>query len=409
MANSINRKIATTYFISDRKMTTVAIVGVLLGISIFIFMNSLSAGFDRTSSTAFFKTTAHIRIYKDDVLSSPLEEQSENPVLIINPKVVPTKNTIDNPEEILALVKQHSEVVVAFPQVNTPVFYNNGMSQIAGTTIGFPPAEGNQLYKIETFMVQGAIQNLEMNRNGIIIGSGIADRMNLNNGDNISITSSKGVNLNLTVVGIFQTNNSREDKTKSYVNLSLAQQLLREANTYITDINVNVKDPERAPQIAEELSTITGYKAEDWKAANAAYMAASRMRKIVITFISFTLLIVSCFGIYNILNMTVSQKINDIAILKAIGFNGKDVIRIFVFQALTIGMIGVILGVGFAMILVNLLSRVYIGGDIGNFPIGFEPLVFLKGILIGFFITFLAGYVPARKAAKVDPVSIFRK
>ena len=409
MANSINRKIATTYFVSGRKMTTVAIVGVLLGISIFIFMNSLSAGFDRQSSESFFKTTAHIRIYKDDVLSAPLQQESENEILIVNPKVVPTKNTIDNPEEILALVKQHSDVIVAFPQVNTPVFYNNGKSQIAGTTIGFPPVEGNQLYKIENFMVQGAVQNLEMNRNGIIIGSGIADRMNLNTGDNLSITSSKGVNLNLTVVGIFQTNNSREDKTKSYVNLALAQQLLREGNTYITDINVNVTDPNKAPAIADELSTITGYKAEDWKAANAAYMAASKMRKIVITFISFTLLIVSCFGIYNILNMTVSQKINDIAILKAIGFNGKDVVRIFVFQALTIGMIGVVMGVGFAMILVNILSHVYIGGDIGNFPIGFEPLEFLKGILIGFFITFLAGYVPARKAAKVDPVSIFRK
>ena len=409
MANSINRNIASTYFVSGRKMTTVAIVGVLLGISIFIFMNSLSAGFDRQSSESFFKTTAHIRIYKDDVLSAPLQQESENEILIVNPKVVPTKNTIDNPEEILALVKQHSDVIVAFPQVNTPVFYNNGKSQIAGTTIGFPPVEGNQLYKIENFMVQGAVQNLEMNRNGIIIGSGIADRMNLNTGDNLSITSSKGVNLNLTVVGIFQTNNSREDKTKSYVNLALAQQLLREGNTYITDINVNVTDPNKAPAIADELSTITGYKAEDWKAANAAYMAASKMRKIVITFISFTLLIVSCFGIYNILNMTVSQKINDIAILKAIGFNGKDVVRIFVFQALTIGMIGVVLGVGFAMILVNILSHVYIGGDIGNFPIGFEPLEFLKGILIGFFITFLAGYVPARKAAKVDPVSIFRK
>ncbi len=409
MANSINRKIATTYFISGRKMTTVAIVGVLLGISIFIFMNSLSAGFDRQSSESFFKTTAHIRIYKDDVLSTPLQSNAENSVLIVNPKVVPAKNTIENPEEVIALVRQNENVVVAFPQVNSPVFYNNGKSQITGTTIGFPPSLGNQMYHIESFMVQGSIQNLEMNRNGILIGSGIAEKMNLNAGDNISLTSSRGVTLSLTVVGIFQTKNSREDKTKSYVNLAVAQQLLKEGNTYITDINVNVKDPNTAPEIAEELSELTQYKAEDWKAANEAYMAASRMRKIVITFISFTLLIVSCFGIYNILNMTVSQKINDIAILKAIGFNGKDVVRIFVFQALTIGMIGVILGVGFAMILVNALSKVYIGGDIGNFPIGFEPLVFLKGITVGFVVTFFAGYVPARKAAKVDPVSIFRK
>jgi lipoprotein-releasing system permease protein len=193
------------------------------------------------------------------------------------------------------------------------------------------------------------------------------------------------------------------------VNLATGQQFLKENNVYVTDINVNVKNPDKAPEIAADLTTLTGYKAEDWKAANEAYMAASRMRKIVITFISFTLLIVSSFGIYNILNMTVSQKINDIAILKAMGFNGGDVVRIFVYQAMTIGAIGVALGVVFALILVQALQHVYIGGDIGYFPIRFEPWVFFRGILIGLFITFLAGYVPAKKAAKVDPVSIFRK
>jgi lipoprotein-releasing system permease protein len=118
---------------------------------------------------------------------------------------------------------------------------------------------------------------------------------------------------------------------------------------------------------------------------------------------------VAGFGIYNILNMTVSQKINDIAILKAMGFKGGDVIRIFVTQAITIGLIGIVLGVIAATIMINLLQHVYIGGDIGYFPIRFEPLKFAQGILFGFIITFLAGYMPARKAAKVDPVSIFRK
>jgi lipoprotein-releasing system permease protein len=107
--------------------------------------------------------------------------------------------------------------------------------------------------------------------------------------------------------------------------------------------------------------------------------------------------------------MTITQKINDIAILKAMGFRGGDVVRIFVTQALTIGVLGVVLGVLIALVAVNILQHVYIGGDIGYFPIAYEPMVFLRGILIGIFITFLAGYLPARKAARVDPVSIFRK
>jgi lipoprotein-releasing system permease protein len=405
----INRNIAWTYFIASKKMTMVAILGVVIGISIFMFMNSMAAGFDRTSGESFFKSTPHIRVYKDDKISQPLKEESNSKTLIVNPKVVPSINTIDNPMDWVKLIRKQKEVTVVFPQVSCPVFYNNGKSQITGTTIGFDPVEADKMFRISTFTVQGSIADLSTHQDGIIIGSGIAEKMNLLTGDKINMTSSKGINLTLTVVGIFKTNNSKEDKTKSYVNLAIGQQFLKENNAYVTDINVNIDNPDRAPQVAKELTALTGYKAEDWIAANETYMAASRIRKIVIMFISFTLLIVSSFGIYNILNMTVSQKINDIAILKAMGFNGGDVIRIFVYQALTIGALGVMLGVLLALILVQALQHVYIGGDIGYFPIRFEPWVFVRGIFIGLFITFLAGYVPAKKAAKVDPVSIFRK
>ncbi len=406
---NINRNIAWTYFIASKKMTMVAILGVVIGISIFMFMNSMAAGFDRTSGESFFKSTPHIRVYKDDKISQPLKEESHSKTLIVNPKVVPSINTIDNPMDWVKLIRKQKEVTVVFPQVSCPVFYNNGKSQITGTTIGFDPVEADKMFRISTFTVQGSIADLSTHQDGIIIGSGIAEKMNLLTGDKINMTSSKGINLTLTVVGIFKTNNSKEDKTKSYVNLATGQQFLKENNAYVTDINVNIDNPDRAPQVAKELTALTGYKAEDWIAANETYMAASRIRKIVIMFISFTLLIVSSFGIYNILNMTVSQKINDIAILKAMGFNGGDVIRIFVYQALTIGALGVMLGVLLALILVQALQHVYIGGDIGYFPIRFELWVFVRGIFIGLFITFLAGYVPAKKAAKVDPVSIFRK
>ena len=138
-------------------------------------------------------------------------------------------------------------------------------------------------------------------------------------------------------------------------------------------------------------------------------MAANKMRKIIITFVSLTILLVAGFGIYNILNMTVSQKINDIAILKAMGFKGKDVVRIFVTQAVSIGFMGVVGGVFMAVLLITILRNVYIGGDIGYFPIDYEITKFIQGILIGLVITFFAGYIPAKKAAHVDPVSILRK
>lgn len=406
---NINTLIAKTYIVSNKKLTAVAVLGVLLGMSIYIFMNSMMVGFDKSSTASLFKSTSHIRVYKDDEISKALISHNNIKSIIVNPKVVPINNTIINPNLVIETILKQKDVTVVTPQVNSSVFYNNGKSQIAGLAVGIKPDEANLMYDIKSFMVDGDFDQLKSNPNGIVIGSGISEKMNLSVTDNINITSSKGINRTFKVVGIFKTNNSITDKSKSYINLSASQQLLREGNSYITDINVNITDPENAEVVAEKLSALTGYKAEGWKQANETLMATNKMRKMIITFVSLTILLVAGFGIYNILNMTVSQKINDIAILKAIGFKGKDVIRIFVTQAVTIGFMGVIGGVIMATILITILKKVYLGGDIGYFPIDYEPKKFVQGVVIGLVITFFAGYIPAKKAANVDPVDILRK
>lgn len=406
---NINSTIAKTYIVSNKKLTAVAVLGVLLGMSVYIFMNSLLVGFDKSSNKSIFRNTSHIRVYKDDEISKPLITQNDSKSIIINPKVVPINNVIINPNMIIETILKQQDVTVVTPQVNSSVFYNNGKSQISGLSVGIKPDEANLMYNIKSFMVDGNFDELKSNSNGIIIGSGIAEKMNLTISDNLNLTSSKGINRTFKVVGIFKTNNSVTDKTKSYINLSASQQLLKQGNSYITDINVNVTDPELAEKVATKLTLLTGYKAEGWKQANETIMATNKMRKMIITFVSLTILLVAGFGIYNILNMTVSQKINDIAILKAMGFKGKDVIKIFVTQAISIGIMGVIGGVIMATILITILKRVYLGGDIGYFPIDYEPQKFIQGIVIGLIITFFAGYIPAKKAANVDPVDILRK
>lgn len=406
---NINTDIARTYLFSGKKMTAVAVLGVLLGMSIYIFMNSLLVGFDKASDENIFKNTPHIRLYHDDVISKNLVSDTAAEYLISNPKVVPKVNTIINPNGIAEMVQQQKEVTVVTAQVNTSVFYNNGKTQVSGLSIGIKPDEADMMYSITSSMVEGKFETLKSDPNGIVIGIGIAEKMNLALGDNINLTSQKGVTKNLRVAGIFRSFNSTADDTKSYVNLYTAQQLLKENNVYVTDISVNVKDPHQAAAVAEKLSQLTGYKSEDWKESNESLMALSKMRFIMINFVSTAIMLIAGFGIYNILNMTVSQKINDIAILKAIGFKGNDVIRIFVTQALSIGLIGVVGGMLMALLMITLLKKVYIGGDLGYFPVDYELQKFIQGIVMGLVITFFAGYIPARKAAKVDPVSIFRK
>lgn len=406
---NINSSIAKTYLFSNKKLTAVAVLGVVLGMSIYIFMNSMMVGFDRSSMASIFKSNPHIRLYKDDEVSQPLLQSKSTTPIIINPKVVPVTNTIINPNLIIETILKQKEVTVVTPQVNTNVFYNNGKSQISGLSVGIKPDEANLMYDIKSFVVEGNFDLLKSNSNGIVIGSGISEKMNLDVADNLNLTSSKGVNRTFKIVAIFKTNNSSTDKTKSYINIAAAQQLLKEGSSYITDININITDPENAEIVAQKIESVTGYNAEGWKQANETLMAANKMRKIIITFVSLTILLVAGFGIYNILNMTVSQKINDIAILKAMGFKGKDVIQIFVTQAVSIGVMGVLGGMLLATILITVLKRVYVGGDIGYFPIDYELKKFLQGVVIGLIITFFAGYIPAKKAANVDPVEILRK
>lgn len=406
---NVNYSIAKTYIFSNKKLTAVAVLGVLLGMSVYIFMNSLLVGFDKSSTTSIFRNTPHIRIYKDDEISKPLVNSVGERSIIINPQIIPNNKIIINPENVIETMLKQKEVTVVTPQINATVFYNSGKTQISGLAVGIKPYEANLMYHINSFMVDGNFDLLKSNPNGIIIGSGISKNMNLAVGDNLNLTSSKGINRTFKILGIFKTNNSLIDETKSYINLAASQQLLKEGYSYITDINVNVADPEKAESIAKKLTRITGYKAEGWKETNETQMATNKMRKLIIMFVSTTILLVAGFGIYNILNMTVSQKINDIAILKAMGFKGKDVIKIFVAQAISIGFMGVIGGVIIAMLLIFSLKKVYLGGDIGYFPIDYEFPKFVQGVVIGLVITFFAGYIPAKKAANVDPVEILRR
>jgi lipoprotein-releasing system permease protein len=411
MKLKVNTEIALTHLLTRKKQTMVASLGVTVGIGIFIFMISLVVGFNRYSDESLFKAVPHIRIYKDDILSRPLMPYIDSvyETVIVNPKIANLTKSLINPDKILADFKKQDYVLTVAPQVSASLFYNNGTSQINGIASGVNIMEANDMFNIQSTMLAGDVSNLLTLPNGIIIGVGIADHLNIQLNDNINITSAIGVIKVMKVVGIFKTSNSAIDKTKSYITLVVAQQLLHQSTSYVTDILVNIKDPNKAPEYAKRFESLTNYKIEDWQAANEQTMASNKTRKVMFGAISIAILLVAAFGIYNIINMTIKEKLNDIAILKATGFKGKDVINIFIKETLIMGFIGTSFGLVLAAVLIKIVSGIYIGGDREYFPIGFETSIFIMGSIIGMLVTLGAGYIPALNAAKVDPIEIFRK
>jgi lipoprotein-releasing system permease protein len=124
------------------------------------------------------------------------------------------------------------------------------------------------------------------------------------------------------------------------------------------------------------------------------------------------LLIVAGFGIYNILNMLIYEKMNDIAILKAIGFSGKDVQYIFMSQAIIIGLVGGLLGLLMGFIFTNIINTIPFKTEalptVNTYPINFSGWFYVIGIVFAMISTFFAGYLPSIKAKKIDPVKIIR-
>ncbi|MCF6181716.1 FtsX-like permease family protein [Lutibacter sp.] len=411
MKLNVNSEIALTHLLTRKKQTIIASLGVTVGIGIFIFMISMVVGFNRYSDEALFKTESHIRIYQDDTLSRPLIPKTKlgNTTIIINPKIANLSNTLLNPKKIIADLKKNENIVTVTPQVSVSLFYNNGISQINGVASGVNIIDANEMFNIQSTMLAGDIRNLLSTSNGILIGVGIAEKLNIKLYDNINITSSIGVVKMMKVEGIFKTSNSNIDLTKSYINLAISQQLMKESSSYLTDILVNIKDPNKAPEFSKQLKNLTIYKVEDWQAANEQSMSNKKTRQVMLGSISLAILLVAAFGIYNIINMTIKEKLNDIAILKATGFSGKDVINIFLKESLIMGIIGTSFGLLLASGLIKFISGIYIGGDREYFPIGFESSIFIIGGILGILITLGAGYIPAIGAAKIDPIEIFRK
>jgi lipoprotein-releasing system permease protein len=389
----------------------VAALGVTVGIAIFIFMNSLMNGFEVASVESLFKSTPHLRIYKNDALSKSLvvSADSDKINLISNPKITSESKKIINPTSLLKILKNESEVTGVTPNVSGNVFYKNGDSEVSGRVSGVIIDEQNAMFNLQSYIVDGNISHLSGYQNGIIMGVGIAEKLNLKINDNVTVASALGVNKLMKIVALLQTGNTAVDKTLSYINLPVAQQLQKQSPSYITDIYVNIKDFEKAKAYISKYKHLTGYDVEDWETANAAAAAANKMRKMMAMAISLSIMLVAAFGIYNILNMTIMEKLNDIAILKAIGFSGRDIVKIFVMEAIIIGIIGIVFGLILAFILINLMGNMWVGGDIGFFPIRVFPKYFGVGVIFGLVVTFFAGYIPARKAALLDPISIFRK
>lgn len=415
--NKLIFSIAQSLLRARMRQTLVAAFGVTFSITMFVTLLGFMNGLNELLDGLIINRTPHVRLYNEVLPSTkqPVDKDTRykdgyNFVQNVKPKN--EQLNLRNSAAILTALRQDKRVLGAAPKIAAQVFFNVGEIDLTGVINGIDVEEENRLFAFDQYVTTGNYVDLENIPNSIILGKAAAEKMLANIGDIVQITTSKGDRMQLKVVGFFQSGLTELDKTQSYASLATTQKLLGVSNSYVTDIQIKLHDITKAPAVAKEFHETFETEALDINTANAQFDTGSSVRSLISYAVGITLLIVAGFGIYNILNMMIYEKMDTIAILKATGFSGKDVNKVFITIALSIGVIGGLVGLFFGFLVSFGIDNIPFDTPalptIKTFPVSYNPKYYIIATTFSVITTYFAGYFPARKASKVDPVIIIR-
>jgi lipoprotein-releasing system permease protein len=409
--------IAKSLLFARWKQTLVAAIGVTFSITMFITLLSFMSGLNDLLDGLILNRTPHIKLFND------IKPNKNQPVkltteygsahhFIESIKSDANRQSIYNSEAILESLKKDKRVLGFSPKLTAQIFFNDGSIDITGAMNGIDPIEESRLFHFNDYVTSGNSADLTKISNSIILGKGLAGKLLVNIGDVVQVTTSKGERFQLKVVGLFQSGIRDFDDVQSYASVSTLQKILSQPSNYISAIQVKLNDMTLAPKMAKEYEQLYQIDAEDVQTANSQFETGSSIRTLISYSVGITLLIVAGFGIYNILNMMIFEKMDSIAILKATGFSGIDVKNIFIYIAISIGLfgglVGLLLGFGLSATIDQIPFNTASLPTIQTYPINYNPKFYIIGIVFSFITTYFAGWFPARKASKIDPVVIIR-
>ena len=410
---SIQLGIALTHLIHRKRSTLVSLIGIVLGVAFFLAVSSLMRGSEYDFIKRLVDNSPHITLsdeYRNPASQSAVSRWPDGAVEVRRVKPLNEVRGIRGHAQKLAFIESLPGLRAAPTLVSSVVLTFAGRTQ--GVTLtGAIPAKMKQVSTIEEKLIDGSLDALAANSNGIIIGVGLAKKFGLSMGSVLNVASATGEVRALKIVGIFRTGNAGYDETQTFVSLKRAQSLLDRPNR-INRFIIQLDDPYTARDVAAIIEARTGYKSVSWLEASEDLMSVLFVRNMIMYSVVSAILVVAAFGIYNTISTIVMEKTHDIPILKSMGFHARDVRRIFLAEGVILGLIGSGMGVLLGTGLMALLGRVEIKppgvSELVHLPIywGYEQYLLAAGFAL--VSAMGAAYLPARKAGQVQPVAILR-
>ena len=405
--------IALKHLLARPRQSIVSLSGIVLGVAFFLAVSSLMQGSEADFIRRLVDNSPHITIQDEfrNPRLQPLEQLHPAGAIEVR-QVKPLTETrgIRGYPRVL-------EALQTWPDLRaSPVLAGQALIGFAGRDValslnGMVPAEISDVTTIRNYMTAGSIDELIGNPDGIVLGDGLVRKLSLSLGENVTVTSPTGEVHTFKILGLFHTGRATYDETQAFADLKRVQALLKRLNR-ANSIIVKLHDPHAAPAVAAEIERRFGYKAVSWQEANEDLMSTLTTRNIIMYTVVSAVLIVAAFGIYNVISTVVLEKQRDIAILKSMGFRARDIRGIFLIQGFLLGMAGNAVGLPFGAALMWSLTLVRL-----KFPGSTDPLPlpidwgwrqFTIAASFALAAALFAGFLPARKGARVRPVDILR-
>jgi len=373
--------------------STLTLLGVAVGVMVLITALSLTNGFIDELIRSTLRATPHVTLSSYDF------------------------NPINNDTQTLETLLRHRDVTAVSPYLTAQALIArraNSQLGISGRR-GFAQLLGIDPAQQQAVLDLNALQDLQAELaagDTVILGETLARSLGVFAGDEVLIADIDGRRRPFTVVGTFRVGNELIDSVVGYVSLETLQDYNR-IGEQITGYHVRVRDPEQADRIARELSRQTALAGSSWQNIFGTLIEQLRLQKALIGVVVFLIVIVAAMGIANILILTVAEKTEEIAILRALGASQRKILAVFTLEGLMLGgggtLLGALLGLGLS---VYFKVQPYpLPGDlyfITQLPVELQAFDFVWVCALSITTSVIAGLIPAKRASSLEPAKILR-
>jgi len=261
---------------------------------------------------------------------------------------------------------------------------------------------------------------------GIVIGFSLLNKLKSMPGDTITLLSPLGLEKSLTqfvdpnsgqfvIKGVYDSDNKEYDGNYAFVSISSSQELF-ELDGKVNGIEMRIPDISNSQKEKEKLTQSLGsdYKVMTWYDLHEDFYSILKVERMTVYLILSLIIAVASFNILGSLTMTVIEKRRDIGVLKAIGATDGMITRIFLYEGISVGLIGMLAGtvIGILVTLGQKYFQFYkldpLIYKIDALPVEMRIIDLILVPLAAFALCFLASLYPSRRAASLEPVSAIR-